>query len=235
MGRFIGWISLIAGGAIIIAVGRGWLSRVGNAVGLGTKTYGPISRWLYRHDPWHEGAYAMALERLGLTADDTYLDVACGSGALVALALETVDRAAGLDHSPAAIEVAVELNSAAVAAGRAEFVQADAGDLPWDDASFDAVSNLNTLHIIAEPRPILREVHRVLKPGGRFVLVTQSPASLEGALWAPVRQMLSLHSDAQVAALLGEIGFSKVEVSSPDGERQLGYGVKPAEPLETDS
>ncbi len=219
-------LALLGVGILLWFRGRDWAGYVGDHVGVGRKTTGPIARALYRHDPWHRTAYPMALEKLALAPDDTYLDIACGGGTLLSLALETVDRAAGLDHSPAAVEVARETNAAALEAGRLELREGDAADLPWDDGSFDAVSNLNTIHTMQEPRPLLREAHRVLKPGGRFLLITQSAESLEGPMWGWMRRLLVLHGDSELASMLRDVGFSEVEAYSPDGDRQVGYGIK---------
>ena len=219
-------LALIGVAVALWVSGRDRLREAGNHLGVGNKTVGPIARFVYRNDPWHSAAYPLALEKMALTPDDAYLDIACGAGGLLSQALETVDHAAGLDHSQAGIDVAREANAAALEAGRLELHEGDAGDLPWEDATFDAVSNLNTIHVMEDPLPLLREAHRVLKPGGRFLLVTQSPEALEGPMWGLMRSMLVLHSDDELASMLRDVGFSAVEAYSPDGDRQVGYGIK---------
>jgi ubiquinone/menaquinone biosynthesis C-methylase UbiE len=51
-----------------------------------------------------------------------------------------------------------------------EFHTTEAGRLPFDDGSFEAVTMINVLHHLTDPLPVIREVVRVLKPGGRLVM-----------------------------------------------------------------
>lgn len=102
----------------------------------------------------------------GLPSKARVLDLCCGQGN-VSEALATAGHdVVGADFSPAML---------ALARARApgiEFVEADAQDLPFEDSSFDAVvSNLGIVHIPDQPRA-LREVRRVLRPGGHFAMTS---------------------------------------------------------------
>lgn len=220
-------ITLLIGVGIVLSLrGLDVLTRLGNAVGFGRKPVGPLSKWLFQHDPMHAATYPIVLDKLDMSPGDYYLDVACGGGKLLAAALETVDRAAGLDHSSAAVEAARESYAAEIASDRLDVRQGDAGDLPWEDDTFDAVSIANALHIIDEPMPLLREACRVLKPGGRFVAITQAKEPIEGPLWAPIRRGMTLYSDAELKGLLTDAGFTRVEAYPTGDMGQLGYGIK---------
>jgi len=84
------------------------------------------------------------------------LDVGCGSAWLA----EHFSDYTGIDGSPDAA-------AAAAAKGRT-IVQGDVDEpLPFDDASFDGVVLKDVLEHVAEPVSLVREVHRVLRPGGR--------------------------------------------------------------------
>ena len=127
MRRVIKITLLIAIGVVLWLRGLDWLTRLGNAVGFGRKPVGPIAKWLFQHDPWHAGTYPLVLDKLALGPDDYYLDVACGGGKLPAEALKTVGRAAGLDHSTAAIEGARESFALEIGQGRLDVREGDAG------------------------------------------------------------------------------------------------------------
>ena len=62
---------------------------------------------------------------------------------------------------------------------RIKFVLCDAAKLPWRDHSFSAVVSMNALHHIRNLRPVLKEMLRVLKPGGKLVLADFSPRGFQ--------------------------------------------------------
>ena len=220
-------ITLLIGVGIVLSLrGLDWLTRLGNAVGFGRKPVGPISKRFFKHDPMHASAYPIVLEKLALSPDDYYLDIACGGGKLLAAALEIVDHAAGLDHSSAAVEAARESYASEIADGRLDVREGDAGELPWEERTFDAVSIANAMHVIDDPRPVLREAFRVLKPGGRFVLITQAKEPIEGPLWAPLRRGMALYTDAELTDMLTNVGLTRVEAYATSDMGQLGYGIK---------
>lgn len=101
------------------------------------------------------------------------LEIGCGpgSGASWFVAREGF-RAAGIDASATAIEKSRSRFAAEGLTG--EFVQGDVSALPWPDGTFDAVLDVVCLacNTEAETRAILREVHRVLVPGGRHFSLT---------------------------------------------------------------
>jgi len=118
---------------------------------------------LYRDaTPMHGEGWRICHERLALKAEDHLLDVGCGGGAFLSQALETVNRAAGLDHSPDMVALTRENNARALAEGRLEVRLGYAAALPWEDATFDAESYLAALFFAADPPAVLREAARVL-------------------------------------------------------------------------
>ncbi len=109
-----------------------------------------------------------AAKATGLAAGGSALDVACGSGKLtVMLAKISGDggKAVGLDFSPQMLEVARRDHP------HIKFIEGDALDLPFDDASFDASTIAFGLRNLADPVRGLREMLRVVKPGGKTVVL----------------------------------------------------------------
>ncbi|MFI6346847.1 class I SAM-dependent methyltransferase [Streptomyces sp. NPDC050560] len=87
-------------------------------------------------------------------------------------------RPVALDLSHRQLQHALRIGTEPVAAGegRVRLVQADAGMLPFADGSFDlACSAYGALPFVARPVEVLREVRRVLRPGGRFVFSVTHP------------------------------------------------------------
>jgi SAM-dependent methyltransferase len=105
---------------------------------------------------WHEqpGYYRDVTRHFDAGAK--LLDVGCGTGWLA----EHFSDYTGIDGSPEAVD-------AAQAKGRS-IVQGDVGEpLPFGDAAFDGVVLKDLLEHVADPVAVVREAHRVLKPGGR--------------------------------------------------------------------
>ena len=86
-----------------------------------------------------------------------------------------VRHVAGLDASELQVSMARQRLAERIAAGTAEIVLGDAGALPWDDGRFSVVTSVNALKFVPHPEQVLREIHRVLRAGGR-VAVTMGEA-----------------------------------------------------------
>jgi methionine biosynthesis protein MetW len=97
---------------------------------------------------------------------DRLLDVGCGDGALRLLVGDKVRRHVGVDGALAALGKAA---AQGVSVQRADL---DAAHLPYRDAAFDVVTCLDVLEHVLDPRHLLRELARVLRPGGVLVLTT---------------------------------------------------------------
>lgn len=97
------------------------------------------------------------------------LDVATGTGSFALLLKENLrsfTSITGIDSSPRAIERA----KTAIQDPRIQFQVMDALHLEFPSSSFDTVSISNSLHHLPDPGPVIKEMLRVLKPGGHFIL-----------------------------------------------------------------
>ena len=111
--------------------------------------------------------------RLGpLNPGDAVLDIGCGAGvdSLVAARLVgATGRVVGLDVTPAMIERA-RAHQARLGLANLSFQVGDAEALPFPDNDFDAVISNGVFNLALDKEKALRETHRVLKPGGRFMI-----------------------------------------------------------------
>lgn len=166
------------------------------------------------------------LDAADASRDLKALDLCCGQGNVSQALLGRGCRVVGVDFSPAMLAFARQR------APTATFVEADAQDLPFDDAEFDlVVSNLGVCHIPDQPRA-LAEVRRVLHSGGRIAMtVWCGPES--SPCFASVYAAIKEHGDPGVCAppgpdfhqfarrdvaikLLSEARFSNIEVTTVD-------------------
>lgn len=103
----------------------------------------------------------------------TVLDHACGGGMDLLLAARRVGprgRTIGVDMTPAMVETATEAARQAGLDGIVEVHQGFYEALPVPDASVDLVISNGVLNLAPDKRAVLREIHRVLKPGGNLYL-----------------------------------------------------------------
>jgi ubiquinone/menaquinone biosynthesis C-methylase UbiE len=139
------------------------------------------------------------LARLGDVRGRTLLDLGCGAGEHSIYFAQRGARCTAVDCSPGMVEAALRLAERHGVAIEGRVADATAMDFP--DGSFDIVYAANVLHHV-DPEPCLREIHRVLKPGG------------VAATWDPLRHNPFINVYRRMATV----------VRSPD-ERPLDIGI----------
>ena len=125
-----------------------------------------------------------AVEAAEVSSDDVVLDVACGSGNATIPAAKTGAKTTGLDITPELLEAGKK--AAAEAGVEIEWMEGDAQDLPFDDASFDVVTSVFGCMFAPDHRRTAAELARVLKPGGRMVLTAWRPEGNFGAMFRTI-------------------------------------------------
>jgi len=134
------------------------------------------------------------------------LDVGCGGGTLLGLLKQRGFRAMGVDFSPEAAKVAEEENGVRVVVG-------SLGEAAFPDQSFDIVTLFHVMEHVTNPRDVLAEVLRILRPNGAIVLQVPNIDSwqfrLFGAKWYGLdipRHVIDYSRDA-ILKLLVNAGF----------------------------
>lgn len=112
------------------------------------------------------------LDVLDVPAGGRLLEVGFGPGGLIRMLAERTraERICGVDPSDEMVAAAARHNRSAVAAGRVELRSGSAADTGYPDAHFDRIVSTNTVAIWPDLEAGLRELHRVVRPGGTVVL-----------------------------------------------------------------
>ena len=126
---------------------------------------------------------------------DRVLDVACGTGIVARRLATRVSRAVGLDLNAGMVEVARAADPSI------EWLAADAGRLPLPDESFDLVLCQQGLQFFPDRAAALREMRRVLTPGGRLAISAWRAAEHNPG-WLRLAEALDRHAGPQVGAIM---------------------------------
>lgn len=163
----------------------------------------------------HAGIAAWGFSHLDLQGSEQVLDCGCGGGANIAVFLRMVDEGhvTGLDYSSVSVEKAREVNHAAIAAGRCEIVQGNVQELPFDDSQFDVVTAFETVYFWPEIAHCFAQVHRVLKPGGMFMITNETSGKTKShEKWLKIVDGMSVYTGEELESLLRGAGFARVEI-----------------------
>ena len=158
-------------------------------------------------------AWQLPIEWLNIPAGGVALDVGSGPGnvtASLARAGEPDGVALGVDISEAMLERAVR-NEAGPQVG---FLRADAQRLPLRDNTIDAVISMAVFQLIPDPAAALGEIARVLRPGGRLVIMV--PTAGRAARFWQLLPNVGAHAfgEDEIADILEDKGFASVRVKN---------------------
>lgn len=130
--------------------------------------WSPFRVWLYSLVNRNPKSNHAAVDLADLSPEDRLLDIGCGPGAALEHAVSTGAEVVGVDPSPSMVSRAQRrVPGAEVTVGSAE-------ELPFPDGYFTVVVNVLSFHHWADREAGLREILRVLAPGGRLHLVEGS-------------------------------------------------------------
>ena len=169
------------------------------------------------------------IDKLELEPGDLFLEIGCGAGFLLKRALEKkVQGAVGIDYSHSMVESARNRNREAIGRGKliVKLIDADSPPWPWPAETFTCAASHNVFMYLEHPDTVLSEIHRLLKPSGRLVILTLSDCLANRIISKVFCLKFRLYKDGDMELLLYKAGFIKVEVKSNLLGRQKCYGCK---------
>jgi ubiquinone/menaquinone biosynthesis C-methylase UbiE len=184
---------------------------------------------------WGSGNYAAVadrisavgeavVERAGVEPGMDVLDVACGTGNATIPAAKAGARVTGLDFAPALLAIARERSADAMV--EVDWVDGDAQEMPFADASFDRVVSTFGHMFAPDHERTAAEMKRVLRPGGAIAVACWSPEGSIGRMFKVTAELvppppggtppLLWGTEDHVRELLGDADFERREIEWTD-------------------
>lgn len=156
----------------------------------------------------------------------TMLDIGCGGGATLKRLIKRCGKgqAFGIDISEESVAKAREVNKALL--DKQVFVQqGSASKLPYKDAQFDHVTAVETIYFWPELPKCLREVRRVLKPGGQFAIMVEVLDN--DSKWTDMVDGMTAYTPEQLKKMLDDAGFVNTAIHRKKPSYAAIFGVNP--------
>jgi ubiquinone/menaquinone biosynthesis C-methylase UbiE len=121
----------------------------------------------------HSRLTRWGLSHISINKADTILDIGCGGGRTVnnLAKIAAEGKVYGIDYSEASVAVSTSINKKLIDAGRVRILHASVDSLPFPDDTFNLVTAVESFHFWPDLINNLKEVRRVLKPGGSVIIV----------------------------------------------------------------
>ncbi|MDD3852930.1 MAG: class I SAM-dependent methyltransferase [Syntrophomonadaceae bacterium] len=129
-------------------------------------------------DMMNESHYALTtwgMEMFSIAPDSTILDVGCGGGRTIYRMTEIASegKVFGIDYSPDCVAWSSAYNEEWIKEGRVEILHSPVNELPFKDNFFDIVTAVETVYFWPDLAESFKEIKRVLKPGGKFIIINE--------------------------------------------------------------
>ena len=149
-----------------------------------------------------------------LFADAKVLDCGCGGGANIRRLLKKCPCGVvkGIDYSQVSVEKARRRNAAAIREGRCEVRQGSVESIDFASGWFDAATAFETVYFWPNQTQCFREVYRVLKPGGTFLICNECGNPATGEKWTEKISGMTVYSGGELKASLEKAEFCNVRI-----------------------
>jgi SAM-dependent methyltransferase len=196
------------------------------------------TRWVGRFFTWvmnmsHSALTDWGLQHVRIEKGFTILDVGCGGGRTIqkVAGIASHGRVCGIDYAAGSVAASRAKNAELIALGRVEITRAPVSKLPFAENTFDLVTAVETQYYWPDMVNDMREILRVLKPGGTLVVIAESyKKGSYNALQRPVMKLLrssnlGVEEHRELFAAAGYVGIETFEERSKGWF--CGIGKKP--------
>ncbi|NMB52110.1 MAG: class I SAM-dependent methyltransferase [Bacteroidales bacterium] len=173
----------------------------------------------------NHGHQKMALwcieNHIKLSGNEDVLDIGCGGGQNIANFLKrTNGKVHGIDYSPASVAKSLKKNKKAVTEKRSEIVQANVSAIPFENKTFDLVTAFETIYFWENIINDFKEVKRVLKPNGKFVVCNESSKMEGNERWTNILNM-NIYTAEEIIDTMQQAGFADVKSYKKENTQQI--------------
>lgn len=179
-----------------------------------------------RMNEHHYPLTSWGLEVVQVSNSDIILDIGCGGGRTIATLAEKAPggKVFGIDHSPDCVKWSEEYNQPLVDKGRVEVFHAAVEKMPFHGDFFDLIVGVETIYFWPDILDNFKEVHRILKPGGKFLVVNEmylNEAFREKNEEHMATEKMTIYSPEQLDQLLKDAGFSEISIDLVESKNWL--------------
>ena len=163
----------------------------------------------------HRSLADWGLKYLKLNNDANVLDCGCGGGANIKKLLKLCPNGfvKGIDYSPVSVAKANKVNRVAVSIHRCVVLQGNVEDMIFASEWFDAVTAFETVYFWPDLLQSFKEVYRVLKSGGTFLICNESNGDTDkDERWTKIIGGMTIYKDAELKTYLEQAGFHEVQI-----------------------
>ena len=165
----------------------------------------------------HSNVTWWGLSHMTINKDDTILDIGCGGGKTVnTLAkIATEGEIYGIDYSEVSVAVSTNKNKRLIDIGRVKILHASVDSLPFSDNMFNLVIAVESYYFWPDLINNLKEIRRVLKPGGSVILVNEmyrdERFEKRNSNWARIGDF-TYHLPDEFRVFLRDAGYSSIQI-----------------------
>lgn len=169
----------------------------------------------------HTPVALWGLKHLDIKPDDIILDVGCGGGININRMAKIAKKVYGVDYSIESVKLSREVNQDYVNEGKVEVLEGNVESLPFEDDTFDIITAFETVYFWPDIEKSFGEVKRVLKPGGIFLIGTES----NGANNLPMKISqklidMTVYNDEELTSFLQNNDYSEITVYLRDSKNK---------------
>ena len=171
------------------------------------KEHTPVSLWGLKH--------------LNIQQDDIILDVGCGGGINIKRMAEKAKKVYGIDYSQESVNLSKEVNEDNIRQGKVEILKGSVEKLPFEDNTFDIITAFETIYFWPDIEKCFREVKRVLKPEGLFLIGLESNGSDNLIMKVSEKLIdMTVYNDEEVRQFLKNNNYKEITVYLRDAKNK---------------